>query len=233
MKNARSRNVVSLAMNLSSFVLTLISILWFFRPAGAGAGVGNMSSGGTGCFRFFTNDSNILSALISLAVVPFNIKSIISGKDEIPDLIMTLKMIGTAAVTLTMTVVLVFLGPTQGFAKMYSGVCFELHLICPLLAIISFCFFERGLFITKKRLLWVLLPTFIYGTVYLINVVFIQTWKDFYGFNIGGFWYISYFVIHIVTFLIALVLRSVHNAFDRKTSVSSAADRKGCTVSVP
>ena len=215
MKNVKTRNLISLAMNLATFVLVLISILWFFSEAAAGRGIGNMGTSGTGCFVFFTNDSNILAALVALIIVPFNIKSIISGKDEIPVWALTLKMIGTAAVTLTMMVVVLFLGPTQGYGIMFDGVCLELHLICPLLAIISFCFFERGMQITKKRLLWTLAPTLIYGTVYLVNVVFAKTWPDFYGFNIGGFWYISYCVLPIVTYLFALCLRAMHNKADK------------------
>ncbi len=215
MKSVKTRNLLSLAMNLANFVLVLISILWFFSEAAAGRGIGNMSTSGTGCFVFFTNDSNILAALVSLLIVPFNIKSVISGKDEIPEWALTLKMVGTAAVTLTMMVVVLFLGPTQGYGIMFAGICLELHLICPLLAIISFCFLERGMQITKKRLLWTLAPTFVYGTVYLVNVVFLKTWPDFYGFNIGGFWYISYCVLPIVTYLFALCLRALHNKADK------------------
>lgn len=211
MKAVKIRNTISLILNLLMFALVLISVLWFFRPAYLNGGIGNMTTGGTKCFRFFTNDSNIFAALTALAVVPFNIRSIRSGKDEIPEWVLTLKMVGTAAVTLTMAVVIVFLGPTQGYVRMFSGVCLELHLICPLLAIISFCFFERGMRITKKRLLWTLVPTFIYGTVYLVNVVFTKVWPDFYGFNIGGVWYISYFALPAFTYLLALCLRALHN----------------------
>ena len=214
MTGAKLRHAVSLLLNLLTFVLVLLSILWFFRPAGANAGAGNMGAGGTGCFVFFTNDSNILAGLIALLTVPFNIRSLIRGQDAIPAWLMTLKLVGTAAVTLTMMVVLLFLGPTQGYANMFSGVCLFLHLLCPLLAILSFCFLERGLFITKRRLLWVLVPTVLYGTVYLVQVVFREAWSDFYGFNLGGSWYISYPVLPAVTYLFALCLRALHNRFD-------------------
>lgn len=217
MKKIRIQNTVSLFLNALNFALVLISILWFFSGAGSTGG-GNMRTGGTGCFRFFTNDSNILCALVSLAMIPFNIRSIRTGKPSIPRSMTILKYIGTAAVTLTMAVVVVFLGPTQGYGKMYSDVCLELHLICPLLAIISFCFFERTNSLTRRDALFALLPTFLYGTTYLILVVFAGKWPDFYGFNIGGYWPVAYIALHLFTFLLALLLRRFYNG-KRSTSV--------------
>lgn len=210
MNKTRLNHTVSLILNLMNFLLVLISILWFFGAKGSSAGSGNMRTGGTACFRFFTNDSNILCGLVSLAMIPFNIRSLRLGKPAVPRAMTVLKFIGTAAVTLTMTVVLVFLGPTQGYGKMFSGVCLELHLICPLLAIISFCFFERGNPLARRDTLFALLPTFIYGTVYLILVVFVGRWPDFYGFNIGGFWPAAYVALHLLTLLLAVMIRRLY-----------------------
>ncbi|MDO4815837.1 MAG: hypothetical protein Q4A83_04440 [Bacillota bacterium] len=215
MKNVKIRNTLSLLMNIATAVLVFISIMWFFGTEGSKTGSGNMAFGRTGCFVFFTNDSNILAALCCLVLAPFNIKSIISGRDEIPQWVLLLKFVGTVAVTLTMMVVLLFLGPTQGYGKMFTGVTLELHLICPLLAIISFCFFERGIVLSKKQMLWGLVPTIVYGTVYLIMVVFTEKWPDFYGFNMGGFWYISYIALPAVTCVFALALRALHNKSEK------------------
>ena len=211
MNNVKLRNALALACNIAAPVLVLISILWFFSEDGAG----NMARSGTGCFVYFTNDSNILASLFCLLLVPFNIKALKSGKDEIPQWALLLKFVGTVAVTLTFLVVVFFLGPTQGYALMFSGVCMELHLICPLLCIFSFCFFERGLCLSKKQSWWGVVPTLIYGTLYLVMVVFLKRWEDFYGFNIGGLWYVSYVVLPAVTYLFARCLRALHNKFDK------------------
>ena len=211
MKNARTRNALSLMMNVLNAVLVLISILWFFSAEGAG----NMARSGTGCFVYFTNDSNILAALCCLLLVPFNLKALKSGKDEIPQWAMLLKFVGTVAVTLTFMVVVLFLGPTQGYDIMFSGVCLELHLICPLLCIVSFCFLERGACVSKKQSWWGVVPTIIYGTVYLVMVIFLKRWEDFYGFNIGGMWYVSYVALPAVTYVFARLLRALHNKFDK------------------
>ena len=210
MKKIRMNSAVALVLNALNFALVLFSILWFFSGRGA-AGGGNMDIGGAGCFRFFTNDSNILCGLISLSMIPFNIRGIRTGKPSIPRAMTILKFIGTAAVTLTQTVVVIFLGPTQGYAKMFSGVGLELHLLCPLLAIVCFCFFERDCDLSRGDMLFALIPTFLYGTVYLVLVVFAGIWEDFYGFNIGGFWPVSYIALHLLTFLLAILLRRLHN----------------------
>ena len=211
MKNVKTRNALDLVMNVADFVLIFFSIMWFFKVDGAG----NMLNSGTGCFIYFTNDSNILAALCCLLLVPFNIKALKSGKDEIPAWALLLKFVGTVAVTLTLMVVVLFLGPTQGYGIMFAGVCLPLHLICPLLCIVSFCFLERGLTLSKKQTWYGIIPTVIYGTVYLIAVVFVQCWDDFYGFNIGGMWYVSYVVLPAVTYLFARLLRALHNKYEK------------------
>jgi len=214
MKQVRIRNAISLAMNALIFVQVLGAVIWFFlREAADGAS--NMEVQGAACFIFFTVDSNVLAALTCLLIIPFNLRSIRRGKDAIPKWALTCKLIGTVAVALTFAVVMLFLGPTMGYDRMFVDASLPLHLICPLLAIGSFCFLERGLFVTKKRLLLTVIPTVIYGTVYMLNVIFLNHWWDFYGFNIGGFWYITYLLFPVFTYLLALGIRAVHNRFDK------------------
>ena len=223
MKKESRRNLLALALNLATVVLVALSVLAFFMPVGIIAGAGNMTVGGTRCFRYFTIDSNILCALGSLLLLPYQVKSLAGGKNAVPRWAFLLRFVGTVAVTVTMTVVLFFLGPTTGYGPMFEGACLELHLICPLLAILSFVLCERGLWLTKTRCLWGIAPTVIYGTVYLVNVIALGTWEDFYGFNIGGFWYISYLVMPAVTYAIALALGALHNRAERAGSGETAS----------
>ena len=46
-------------------------------------------------------------------------------------------------------------------------------------------------------------------------VIFLKRWEDFYGFNIGGLWYVSYVVLPAVTYVFARLLRALHNKFDK------------------
>ncbi len=215
MKQTRLRNAVSLAMNALVFLMVLGAMVWFFTPHGAD-GVGNMNQGGARVLKYFTVDSNLLAALACLLMIPYNIRSIRRGEDAIPAWALTLKMIGTVAVTLTLAVVMLYFVPLVGPAAVLTGANFLLHLLCPLLAIVSFCFFERGHRFTKLEMLLGVAPAVLYGVVYLTRVVFLKDWEDFYAFNVGGFWYITFFAIPAVNYLFALGIRALHNRFVRQ-----------------
>lgn len=215
MNQARTRNAVSLAMNASVFLMVLGSMVWFFTPHGAD-GIGNMNQGGVRVLKYFTVDSNILAAIACLLVIPYNIQSIRRGEDAIPAWALTLKMIGTVAVTLTLAVVMLYFVPLVGPTAVLTGANFLLHLLCPLLAVVSLCFFERGRRFTKPEMLLGIIPAVLYGVVYLTRVVFLKDWEDFYAFNVGGFWYITIFAIPAVNYLFALAIRAVHNKFDKQ-----------------
>jgi len=210
----KTRNTISLILNIAMVIMVVYSIAFFFSKIGQSKGVGNMSVGGFYCFRFFTIDSNVLAATASLLLIPFNIKSIKSNKDELPTNLLLFKFIGTIAVTLTLMVVLLFLGPMNGYPKMFEDVNIYLHLICPLISLISFMFFEKGLTIDSKKVVYGLIPVIIYGTIYAINVLVIKVWEDFYHFNIGGYWYITYLVIILATYLFSLIVSKVHNKYE-------------------
>lgn len=168
---------------------------------------------GFGCFRYFTVDSNVLAAISAAGMMLYQLEVLFEGKSEAAEYMIFLKFIGTSSVTLTFIVVLIFLGPTQGYRKMFSGTGLTLHLICPLLSIFSLCFLENSIPITGNQLLWGVMPTAAYGFIYIIQVVFTKKWKDFYGFNIGGCWYIAFPVICMISALLAQALRFLHNFF--------------------
>lgn len=222
MKNARARNIVSLVMNAAVFLMVLCALIWFFLPDGSD-GVGNMTHGGAAVFRYFTVDSNMLAALACLLVIPYNVRSIRRGEDAIPAWALMLKMIGTVAVTLTFAVVVFYFVPLVGPSMVLTGANLPLHLLCPLLAVVSFCFLERGRRFTKTEMLLGVAPAVLYGVVYLTQVIFLENWEDFYAFNIGGFWYITIFAIPAINYLFALGLRAIHNKFDKQPAAANLA----------
>ena len=166
-------------------------------------------------FCLFTTDSNILCMLSAVIMGWFEIRYLRTGK-PVPKLAVVLKLAGTAAVALTFTVVVVFLGPIMGFFEMvFGGTSLYMHFLGPIFAFVSFCFLESTHRIEKKFLIPAIVPTVIYGIVYVTMVVFIGEnnggWADFYSFNIGGFWYLSCVVIVLAALGLAAVLRLVHN----------------------
>ena len=98
----------------------------------------------------------------------------------------------------------------------------------PVLAIISFVFFERRDKIKFNTTFLSVVPTILYAIVYTIMVVFVKPeyggWPDFYGFTFGGrMWAapISAILILLVTFAIAVLLRFGHNKFVDKISIEN------------
>lgn len=166
-------------------------------------------------FCLFTTDSNILCMLTAVIMVFFELRYLINGK-QIPKLAVILKLVGTTAVALTFTVVVCFLGPAMGFWDMvFGGTSVYMHFSGPILAFVSFCFLENIHRIGKKALIPAIIPAVVYGIVYITMVIFIGEqnggWTDFYGFNIGGFWYISCAVVILSTLGLAALLRLAHN----------------------
>ena len=105
-----------------------------------------------------------------------------------------LKVMGTAAVTVTMLTVLIFLGRIYGYKPLLSGSDLFMHLITPLLAIISLCVFERRGISFLASFIGVI-PVALYAPLYLYNVVYApeeKRWEDFYGFNRDGKWPVAY-----------------------------------------
>ncbi len=183
---------MDLALNAVIAALTLAVLLHFarkkvFRTA----------------FRYFTVQSNVLCAVSALLMCFF------------PDSrwVWMLKYVGAAAVTVTMLTVLCFLGPAYGYKALLSGSDLVMHLITPVLALVSFCGFERrGLAFLPA--LAGLLPVILYGALYAWKILLAppeKAWEDFYGFNKGGKFYISIVAMLAGTLLICLGLMALQN----------------------
>ena len=171
-------------------------------------------SHGSWKFKFFTTDSNVLSAAMALIVIPFEVVALIKGT-SLTILPLAAKYIGTVAVTLTFLTVLFFLGPTQGYIEMFSGTSFFMHFLGAALAIFSFCFLEEG----KMSFLWIfpaLIPMAAYAVLYRHMVLdkgpLNGGWEDFYGFNVHDRWKISAVIMHTAMLLINIAVLLLHNS---------------------
>ena len=162
-------------------------------------------------FRFFTVLTNLLCSATALIMLI----ALLAG--SVPEWVWILKYIGTAAVTVTMLTVFLFLAPSVG--KDWYDVLLKslgdlfMHLLTPLMALVSFCVFERrGM--TFPRSLFGLLPVALYGPVYLYHILYApegKRWKDFYGFNRGGKWPAAMTGMLIGTFLMCLGIMALQN----------------------
>lgn len=206
-------DILSILFNSAIVAMTAAAMWGFFGHRGGSA---NMKVENTRCFEYFTVDSNLLVSICAVLTIVFKILRI-AGAGEIPYWATVLKFTGVTAVTLTFVVVMTILGPAAGYRLMFEGGSLFMHLITPAAAMVTFVFFDGGTAIPWSCLLYALIPTFVYAVVYFTMVIIVGEkkggWVDFYGFNKGGRWYLSFVVIMAMTALIALLLRLGHNAF--------------------
>ena len=139
---------------------------------------------GIGAFKYYTVLSNLLCALTSLICVVY----LLFGKAEnLPNELYLLHMAGSSVVSVTLIVVLVYLGPSLGYGPMFSGVCFWLHLFAPVLGIITQMLLTHEEGLKSRSSLWAVVPTILYGIGYIAVNAANWTGKsnprtDIYGF---------------------------------------------------
>ena len=198
--------IIDAVLNLAIFLATPLLLFCFWRKTGR-----KDREKFRAAFRFFTVLSNILcsaSALVMLA-------ALLAG--SVPEWVWILKYTGTAAVTVTMLTVFLFLAPSVGkdwYDVLLKGVSnLFMHLLTPLMALVSFCVFERrGM--TFPQGLFGLLPVALYGPLYLYHILLApeeKRWDDFYGFNRGGRWPAAMAGMLAGTFLMCLGIMALQN----------------------
>lgn len=157
---------------------------------------------GAVALRYFTVLSNLFCAASCLLVAAMWLNG------AIWPWALTLKFVATVSVMVTLLTVFVFLLPQYGAKFLLTGPDFWLHLACPLLALATFLLWDRPVLTAPAALLGVV-PVLLYGAVYMTQVVLRRKWEDFYGFNRGGKWPVSFAVMVIATALLSLLLASV------------------------
>ena len=183
----------------------------------------NFDHMGIRTFCMFTVDSNILAGLTMLLCIPYAVDGLRTGCYHLPDWVVVLMHISVTAVSLTFLVSLCILAPVKGFVLIFTGSRFFLHGVCPVLSILTFCFFIKSHLIRFEESFLALIPVAIYALVYLVMVVFIGEehggWNDFYGFATRIPIWISLVAVLPITYGIAALLRFGHDqscTFQRK-----------------
>lgn len=170
----------SIIINIAIFLTTLTILILYFRQDGRW-----QVDKGRKAFRFFTVLSNTFCAIAALAMAV----SQIGG--AVPRPVLLMKYLATVSVTVTLATVFLFLGPTMGgYRDLLKGDNLYMHLIGPVLAILSYAFLEKREMAFPTALTG-LIPVALYGGMYLYRVVYApedRRWEDFYGFNKGGKW---------------------------------------------
>ena len=224
----KNRKNISIILNLIIFVFTLfatVSMIIGFEFMGDAKA---LSSRNFYAFKYFTVDSNVFAALVSLAYVIYRFTP--SGKENeyLNRGFYILKLAATTGVTLTMLVTIFFLSPKMGssFLMLFMNSNLFMHLITPILCIISFIFFEPVKRDDSKFLFSLsgIIPMLLYAIFYIPNILLhLEEGKpshtyDWYGFLDGGIntaWFV-FPAILVVTWLFALALWGANRGFSKK-----------------
>ena len=144
------KNTKSLICNILLCILEIIGLVVLYKDTGI-------------LYEYYTVDSNILCLVSSLLMVIFLLKN-----KKIPRWLSFFKYISTVSLAITFIVVIFILIPMTSFNFKYllfENALLYQHLLCPILAIITFVFFDQlGNFEVKDTIKG-LLFTFIYTIV--------------------------------------------------------------------
>ena len=176
----------------------------------------NFDHMGLRTFCMFTVNSNILCGIAMLMALPYTIDGLITRNYYMPDWMVDLLFSGVTSVGLTFLVSLCILAPVKGFVLIFTGSRFFLHGLCPILAMITFCFLISSHVIRLRESVFAMLPVMLYAMVYYFMVEILGPknggWDDFYGFLTRIPQWISLLSFMPLTFAIASVLRWLHNS---------------------
>lgn len=180
----------------------------------------NFDHMGIETFCMFTVNSNIFMGIAMFLTLPYTVDGLRNGYFRLPDWLVRLLFVSSTALTLTFLVSLCILAPVKGFVLIFTGSRFFLHGLCPILAILVFCFVLKDTHLSFASTFLSLIPVFIYACVYYMMVAVVGEekggWNDFYGFLTRIPPWISISAFLPVTFGIATALRILHNRSCRR-----------------
>ena len=171
---------------------------------------GRLSSSGFAALKYFTVLSNLLMGAAAIVYIVLTLRR----GWPLPRWAVRLKLTATAAVGLTFTVVMTFLGPLYGYPAMFAGASLWMHLLVPLAAAADFCLADRSGAVTLRDTFFALLPAGLYGAGYIPNVLIhgvgewpnTNDWYSFFAFG-NAMAVVIFVVLLLVIWGIALLLR--------------------------
>ena len=200
---------LSLLCNIVIAAVTILIILRYFR----GEEGGWDRKKGRWYLHYFTTLSNVFAAFAGIVMV---VCGIARRDGSFPAFAIRLKFLATVTVTVTLLTVVFFLSKAFGFKALFIKEEIHMHLVGPVLSIISFCFLEKQVLLGPGWILAGVLPVFFYALLYLQRTIVKGEenggWPDFYGFNRNGMWRVSFVMMMAVSAAIAAGLRFLHNA---------------------
>ena len=188
---------IALVLNIIIVLFTILALIMMFNGIKISNGYEPVvEKTSISMFKLFTVDSNLLMGIVALIFVILEYQILKGTRKDISKNMYILKLMATTAVGLTFFVVFVYLGPISkgGILSMLRNSNFFLHLIVPVLSIITFIFFEKNDKLKFRYVFCGLIPTLFYGVFYIINIlIHMENYKvspiyDWYWFVQNGVW---------------------------------------------
>ena len=209
---SRWRSRLALIASLITFFVSLYAI--------AGGIVQNIERGLTvqELFHWFTINSNFLTAFSACMIVPFATEGIRKKHFSYPKWVAMFHYSGMVCTTLTMVFSLVFMSWVDPEAA-FGGYNTYLHILCPILVLLSFFLVEAGFHYTLKDSLIAAGPTFLYEMIYMVEVVIIGKenggWEDMYHMTEYVPFAVSVVGVTLLALGISLLIRRLYNRMIR------------------
>ncbi|MCB9498706.1 MAG: hypothetical protein H6687_02320 [Bacillales bacterium] len=130
-------------------------------------------------FRMFTNDGNIYTVIVSVIFVVTNVILLINKKENLPRFIHVLRLSSAVTEAVIFLVVVIILLPSSGLFLLQGFSMLVLHVIVPILSVLSFLLFEN--YPKKAQLTGTILgslPVVLYGVI-AITLVILKVWTGF------------------------------------------------------
>ena len=133
MNKKKDLKIVTLTMNLAIIIFEIIGFVIVFKD------------NGFKLFEYYTQDSNLLLLVSSIMISIYMIKSLKGNKVKVPKWFSAFRLTAVLSVLVTFFTVVFFLMPTFGGPKeaLIDGSMKYHHLLCPILATLSFIFYEK------------------------------------------------------------------------------------------
>ena len=181
----------------------------------------------------FTILGNIMLGIIALVAAIIGIKCL-KKKKELPKGLLTWYLLGATNGTLIVLTVVSFLAPLRvasgkEYFDMLLGPMFHLHFFNPLVMDFCYIFLSGKRKATMKARLLSLIPVVIYSAPYIICVVILHVWPDFYNLTFGGrnyLLFIVYAVFLAVVFGTSSLLAFCHNKYNISSKKSLSTVEK-------
>lgn len=226
-KCGKSMTKITVRRILNALIVVMVFGAWFFMMFRSQARSGaTLQAAGLGSLKYYTILSNLLAGIAAIFWLYTSLsatslralrgRGMHIGGGRSTHTAEVLKYAATVSVSLTFLVVIFFLAPTMGgLLKMYQGANLFLHLIVPVV-----CIAEQILFrdeeLTRGENFLAVVPTLLYGIVYLGNIILNgrgsgKSTNDWYGFARWGIpvGFVIFAVIAAVTFGVGALLRQL------------------------